>query len=190
MRLFPARHWSAALVRHIPAGPIRLGHAVLWPGAARHGPRRCRLQPAGAGGATLRGQLVAAARRSGSGFPAARVGSATPAADISLTCPRVGSTGLAITIRPDQAERGAASRVPPTRRRSFSRFTVAGCDARNGASGQPRHWNGAHWPCPRHLTDTTALPRRSLRRSTLQSAFGLGNEVRRAWYRLKPADRR
>src|SRR3984893_10250873 len=30
-----------------------------------------------------------------------------------MTCSRVGSTGLAITIRPDQAERGAASRVPP-----------------------------------------------------------------------------
>jgi hypothetical protein len=27
-------------------------------------------------------------------------------------------------------------------------------------------------------------------RSTLQSAFGLGNKVRRAWYRRKPADRR
>jgi hypothetical protein len=26
------------------------------------------------------------------------------------------------------------------------------------ARGQPRHWNGAHWPCPRRLTETTACP--------------------------------
>ena len=37
----------------------RLHHAVLRPGAARDGPRPCRLQPAGAGGAALRGELVA-----------------------------------------------------------------------------------------------------------------------------------
>jgi hypothetical protein len=28
----------------------------------------------------------------------------------------------------------------------------------DGARGQPRHWNGAHWPCPRQLTETTARP--------------------------------
>ena len=26
----------------------------------------------------------------------------------------------------------------------------------DGARGQPRHWNAAHWTCPRHLTETTA----------------------------------
>jgi hypothetical protein len=38
---------------------------------------------------------------------------------------------------------------------AFPRFTVAGCAA-DGARGQPRHWNGADWPCTRHLTETTA----------------------------------
>ena len=28
----------------------------------------------------------------------------------------------------------------------------------DGARGQPGHWNGADWPCPRHLTETTARP--------------------------------
>ena len=40
---------------------IRLRHAVLRPGIARHGARRCRVQPAGASGRAVRGQPVASA---------------------------------------------------------------------------------------------------------------------------------
>src|SRR6202030_1989883 len=104
----------------------------------------------------------AAARRSGSGFPAARVGSATPAADISLTCPRVGSTGLAITIRPDQAERGAASRVPPTRRRSFPEGPSLGASPRH--ADNPRLFlNGAN----------SALALRGLRECDVRAVLDL-----------------
>jgi hypothetical protein len=73
------RHWIATvLTAQIAAGAAlgiaaqaflvvaihRLPHAALRPGTARHGPRRCRLQSAGTGGAALRGQLVGTARRS------------------------------------------------------------------------------------------------------------------------------
>ena len=56
--------WSLDRLR-TPASSVRLiteprlniigCHSVLWLGVARHGSRRCRLQPTGAGGAPLRG---------------------------------------------------------------------------------------------------------------------------------------
>jgi hypothetical protein len=84
---------------------------------------------------------------------------------------RVASPGLATNRSgPSQAERRRDD--PPTRRHSFPRFTVADCD---GARGQPRHWNGASLPLRAPLDRNDRLPCRSLRWSTLQSAFGLGN---------------
>ena len=91
-------------------GHHRLRHAVLRPGAARHGPRRRRLQSAGAGGAALRGQPVARRAARATGLPAAsRLGSR---GDISLTAGRR-MNGLAITIRPGQAERERRRDDPP-----------------------------------------------------------------------------
>jgi hypothetical protein len=47
----------------------RLRHAVLWPGVARHGRRRCSFQFAGSGGAALRGELVGTAGSRDSASP-------------------------------------------------------------------------------------------------------------------------
>jgi len=95
-------------------GHHRLRHAVFRPGAVRHVPRRGRLQPAATGGAALRGLLVADA------------GSANLLGH-SLDRRRVGSLGLAIMIRSDVAERERRRGDPPTRRRSFPRFSAADC---------------------------------------------------------------
>jgi hypothetical protein len=53
-------------------GPVR---AVLRPGTARHGPRRGRLQSAGASGAAFRGQPVAGPRKVGTGQLTLDIGS-------------------------------------------------------------------------------------------------------------------
>jgi len=58
--------------------------------------------------------------------------------------------------------------IPPTRRRSFRGLSVAGCDARTAPEGNRAIGTAPTGPVPPHDRNDR-LPRRSVRRSTLQS---------------------
>jgi hypothetical protein len=58
--------------------------------------------------------------------------------------------------------------IPPTRRRSFPRVSVAGCDVRTAPEGNRAIGTAPTGPVPPHDRKDRP-PRRSVRRSTLQS---------------------
>jgi hypothetical protein len=91
------------------------------------------------------------------------------------------------TIRPGPSRARSGVEVIPQPGAASFPFAVAGCArGRRQRATAPLERRLLALPPPLDRNDD--LPRRSQRPSTLQSAFGLGNEVRRAPHRLIRAD--
>jgi hypothetical protein len=126
---------------------IRLRHAVLRPGIARHGPRRGRLGPASAGGAALWGQLIEPRSRE------------RPCLLTSGGSSYVVKRGMALSSRP----RPLAPMLRPQFGLAFVRPDLlagfGGLLHLGLRSGRHRAFSNGRCcqrPCPRHLIETTA----------------------------------